>query len=152
MYTIAAITAYINVQQRRQCTLMYSKAAMTVYIRYTLVVYIAFQRIDREHDCFARRRKFQFHFERISPPCSVRSECSERSSRCVRSEPVSFKAQLFVDCYWWDFVVVLFALCGSSPRQEYFPHGCGEEKFRNVPLTTMCGQEILWPMWPRKTC
>jgi len=97
---------------------MCSIAAMTAYIRYTLLVYIAFQRIDEKHDSKLGERR-----------CSFTLKESLLLFRCVCWEPGSFNKLNFIGL----LLVGYFALCGSSPRQEDFPHGGGEENFLMSP-------------------
>lgn len=104
---IAAVKAYINVQ--------HSSYDSVHEVHSTSVHCVSKNR--RKARLEARRKKMQFHFERISLACSV------------RWEPGSFNKLNFIGL----LLVGYFALCGSSPRQEDFPHGGGEENFLMSP-------------------
>jgi hypothetical protein len=70
---------------------MYTIAAMTAYIRYTLLVYIAFQRIDEKHDSKLGERR-----------CSFTLKESLLRVRCAGSKAVL--SSTLLDCYWWDIL------------------------------------------------
>jgi len=116
---------------------MCSIAAMTAYIRYTLLVYIAFQRIDEKHDSKLGERR-----------CSFTLKESLLRVRCVCWEPGSFNKLNFIGL----LLVGYFALCGSSPRQEDFPHGGGEENFLMSPSPQCVVKEILGQYGQGKRC
>jgi len=71
---------------------MCSIAAMTAYMRYTLLVYIAFQRIDEKHDSKLGERR-----------CSFTLKESLLRVRCAGSQAVLISSTL-LDCYWWDIL------------------------------------------------